>query len=93
MPPAPLPAGPLAPISVPNIITPNGDSHNEQLKISGLVSGEWALTIYSRWGQQVYHSSAYRQDWDAAGLPAGAYYYRLHHPSGRRVVGWVEVMR
>ncbi|WP_254244073.1 gliding motility-associated C-terminal domain-containing protein [Hymenobacter sp. BRD128] len=94
--PAPKPTPPPAPIelSVPNIITPNGDGQNDQLKIAGLVNMEWALVVYNRWGQEVYRSLAYAQDWTAPGLPAGTYYYRLWQPTGGRAyTGWLEVVR
>lgn len=78
---------------VPNIITPNGDAYNEQFRIQGLPPRPCALTIYSRWGQQVYHTPNYTQDWDAQGLPAGLYYYQLQ-PAGQAALnGWVEVVR
>ena len=82
-----------AAIFVPNIITPNGDGHNDQLEIIGLGLDPWALAIYNRWGQRVYASSHYRQDWAAAGLPDGTYYYLLQRPASPTVKGWVEVRR
>jgi gliding motility-associated-like protein len=88
--PAPVPA-PVAELDIPNILTPNGDGLNDKLQIKGLVDNQWSLTIYSRWGRQVYTAAAYRQDWDPAGLPAGLYYYLLQHPTGRAYKGWVEV--
>lgn len=93
--PAPTPAPPPAPqeLVIPNIITPNGDGKNDQLKITGLVNKEWQLVIYSRWGQQVYNSPGYEQNWEAAGQPAGTYYYRLWQPGGRTYQGWLDVVR
>jgi gliding motility-associated-like protein len=79
---------------VPNIITPNGDGQNDRLIIGGLATKDWALVIYNRWGQEVYRSLAYAQDWSAAALPGGIYYYRLWQPaSGRAYTGWLEVVR
>jgi len=80
-------------VFVPNIITPNGDAYNEYLVVEGVTATDCALTIYSRWGQQVYQVSSYRQDWNAQQLPAGLYYYCLQ-PQGKPAVrGWVEVVR
>ena len=78
---------------VPNVLTPNGDGLNDKFKPAGLADNLWSLTIYTRWGQRVYQSAAYQQDWDATGLPAGAYYYLLRHATGREYKGWVEVVR
>lgn len=88
--PAPAPA-PVAELNIPDILTPNGDGLNDKLQIKGLVDNLWSLTIYSRWGKQVYTAAAYQQDWDPAGLPAGPYYYLLQHATGRAYKGWVEV--
>ncbi len=88
--PSPVPA-PVAELNIPNILTPNGDGLNDKLQIKGLVDNLWSLTIYSRWGRQVYTATAYQQDWDPAGLPDGLYYYLLQHATDRAYKGWVEV--
>ncbi|QNP54551.1 gliding motility-associated C-terminal domain-containing protein (plasmid) [Hymenobacter qilianensis] len=80
-------------VFVPNIITPNGDGRNDQLHITGLGTAAWSLSLFSRWGQAVFRTEHYQQDWDAAGLPAGSYYYLLQEPTThRKLVGWVEVV-
>ena len=96
--PPPLPPGipvpaPLPDLVIPNIITPNGDGQNDRFKISNLVDKEWALTIYNRWGKQVYTAPAYQQEWSAEGLAAGVYYYTVRHTTGAQYRGWVEVVR
>ena len=52
-----------------------------------------SLEVYSRWGQRVYQTDDYHNDWDAAGLANGIYYYLLRDADDRRVKGWVEVRR
>jgi gliding motility-associated-like protein len=82
------------PVVIPNIITPNGDRLNEYWVLQGLDPAECALTIYSRWGTQVYATAAYNNHWQAAGLAAGNYYYLLQdRRSGQRYRGWVEVIK
>ncbi|MFD2785068.1 T9SS type B sorting domain-containing protein [Hymenobacter rubripertinctus] len=81
-------------VFVPNIITPNHDGLNDRLEITGLGAAAWALTIYNRWGQPVYTTAHYRQDWTAPGLANGVYYYLLEEPGrGRRLKGWLQVSR
>lgn len=78
---------------VPNVITPNSDRQNDLFVIQNLTSGDWALTLYNRWGRQVYHTSAYHHDWgkDAA---AGQYYYLLRQAATNSTYkGWLEVIR
>ncbi|SHL02302.1 T9SS type B sorting domain-containing protein [Hymenobacter psychrotolerans] len=80
-------------LTIPNIITPNGDTQNERFAITGLQGSGWALTIYSRWGRSVYSTSSYHNDWGQNAAP-GTYYYLLRHaPTGRTYKGWLEVSR
>ncbi|WP_196292857.1 T9SS type B sorting domain-containing protein [Hymenobacter ruricola] len=81
-------------VFIPNIITPNGDGQNDRLRIIGLEDLPWQLSIYNRWGALVYSALPYRQDWDAAGLSSGMYYYFLRQTqTQRQLKGWIEVVR
>ena len=75
----------------PNIITPNGDRLNQFFQLGPGCPPH--LQVYSRWGQLVFDSPAYHDDWSAPGQPDGVYYYLLTYPDGHRVKGWVEVRR
>lgn len=79
-------------LTIPNIITPNGDRLNEQFQILGL-TGAWSLQLYDRWGQQVYTTPAYQNDWGGSAA-TGVYYYLLRQ-QGTVVAykGWLEVIR
>jgi hypothetical protein len=80
-------------IVVPNVFTPNGDQLNEYFapRIGGCPP---RLQVFTRWGQQVYESAAYRNNWAGAGLAEGVYYYLLTPPNGGQVrKGWVELVR
>jgi len=76
---------------VPNIITPNGDDQNQTFQLGPDCYPR--LQIFSRWGRQVFESAAYHDDWAAAGLPSGVYYYLAVYPDGHRLKGTVEVVR
>jgi hypothetical protein len=76
---------------IPNIITPNGDNQNQCFRLGPDCPPR--LQIFSRWGQQVLDAPAYRDDWKAEGQPDGIYYYLLTYPDGRKLKGWVEVVR
>ena len=80
---------------VPNVITPNGDTKNEYFTIPRLhLYPENYLTIYNSWGEQVYEVRNYKNDWNAAGLLNGTYYYILRLVKNDRIIkGWVQVMR
>ena len=88
-------SGPDLPgFAIPNIITPNGDGLNDMFRFRNAPLTNVALHIFNRWGQQVYASTDYQQDWNAAGLPAGIYYYFVVPANnGTPVKGWLEVVR
>jgi len=67
-------------IFVPNAFTPNGDGVNDYWQIPFLDPGLGAeVSVFNRWGQLVYHSSAAKVSWDGRlnGKPqaAGVYVY------------------
>nr|WP_199080808.1 gliding motility-associated C-terminal domain-containing protein [Pedobacter sp. ASV19] len=67
-----------ATLFVPNLFTPNGDGNNDAFEIRGLeLFAQNDLIIVNRWGNQVYKSNNYRNDWTGEGLNEGTYYYVL----------------
>lgn len=67
-------------IDVPNAFSPNNDAINDLWSITGLSSYTRSkITVYDRWGQEVFRSIAYPQPWngDSRGnqVPIGTYYY------------------
>jgi len=64
------------------LVTPNDDGFNDTFIVPCLVNHEGsALTIFNRYGDEVYHSLNYNNTWDGTykgnPLPAGTYYYIL----------------
>ncbi|WEK18273.1 MAG: gliding motility-associated C-terminal domain-containing protein [Candidatus Pedobacter colombiensis] len=67
-----------ASLFIPNLYTPNGDGKNDAFEIRGLeLFAENDLTIVNRWGNEVYKSHNYRNNWTGEGLNEGTYYYIL----------------
>jgi gliding motility-associated-like protein len=64
------------------MVTPNDDGQNDTWKISDYtqISG-CTVTIYNRWGQPVYTTNDYHNEWagtkDNEPLPDGVYYYSI----------------
>lgn len=79
-------------VKIPNIITPNRDSLNDTFK-PRFSCQPTSLEVYSRWGQRVYQSDNYHNNWDARNLPDGIYYFLLRDADGRRQKSWLEVRR
>lgn len=61
---------------IPNLFTPNGDATNDAFEIRGIeLFAENELVIVNRWGNEVYKTSNYQNDWTGDGLNEGTYYY------------------
>jgi gliding motility-associated-like protein/uncharacterized repeat protein (TIGR01451 family) len=78
----------------PNIVTPNGDGKNDVLIIPGIENYPGSkLSIYNRWGNEVYHSDKYNNDWAGRGLSDGTYYYMFNRKDKAGTVkvfkGWI----
>jgi len=62
-------------VSIPNIITPNNDNINDYFFIKGIENQTWRLEIYNRWGNKIFETNNYQNDWNADKNPDGVYYY------------------
>ncbi|MBL4708289.1 MAG: gliding motility-associated C-terminal domain-containing protein, partial [Flavobacteriales bacterium] len=68
-----------------NIFTPNGDGINDLLRFDLLeVFIGSKLTVFNRWGKELFQSSNYQNNWDGGDLKDGTYFYILDidDPSG-----------
>lgn len=62
-------------ITIPNVFTPNGDGVNDYFNIRNLLLYDYRpVVIYNRWGNIVYQSNQYNNDWDGKGVSDGVYY-------------------
>jgi gliding motility-associated-like protein len=79
---------------VPQGFSPNGDNKNDKFEIMGLenYSGV-SLKVVNRWGQEVYSSSDYKNDWDGSGLEEDTYFYVLNIPGTSVKNGFVVLKR
>jgi gliding motility-associated-like protein len=66
-------------IVVANVITPNGDGMNDFLVFENLdisvASNQ--VSIFNRWGNEVFSQPDYQNDWNGDGLSVGTYFYIL----------------
>src|SRR5690606_19049214 len=66
----------VLPLVIPNVIKPDFDGKNEFFVIRTMDRFQkTGPVIFNRWGDHVYESSDYKNDWSAEGLNAGTYYY------------------
>jgi gliding motility-associated-like protein len=62
-------------ISIPNVLTPNGDGMNDRFVIRNLLLYNYrSVIIKNRWGRTVYENNNYNNDWDGSNVPDGVYY-------------------
>ncbi|MBK9292070.1 MAG: gliding motility-associated C-terminal domain-containing protein [Bacteroidetes bacterium] len=83
---------------VQNILTPNGDGHNDVWKIDILNSIRPArVTIYTRSGLKVFESTNYNNDWagtfNGNPLPEGSYFYVIEGARGQVFKGTITLLR
>ena len=83
---------------IPNIFTPNNDGVNDLFEIPCVSDQNSAyLAVYNRWGDEVYRSDSYANQWDGtyngAILPDGTYFYIVQLAGGVRTQGSVEIRR
>lgn len=65
-------------VYIPNVFTPNGNAGNNFFQVKGLEDFENStLQIYNRWGNLLYESKNYKNNWSAEDVPEGTYYYIL----------------
>ena len=65
-------------VTVPNVMTPNGDGWNDIFMIDYISLYDIRkLTIFNRWGTIVYQSEDYQNDWDGGDVADGVYFYVL----------------
>jgi uncharacterized repeat protein (TIGR01451 family)/gliding motility-associated-like protein len=89
----------ILPFHIPNVITPTTvDGDNDTFVIQGLgkfVSND--IVIFNRYGDHVFETEDYQNDWDAPGQVAGTYFYILNtvdKDGGKHEFkGWIQVIK
>jgi gliding motility-associated-like protein len=83
-------------VTLPNIFTPNGDGGNDRFVPFEAFPGKWQLTIFSRWGTEVFTTTDLIQGWNGDDSPAGTYFWVLEPRDGQQGAsraGYVTLVR
>lgn len=81
-------------VILPNIITPNGDDLNDILVFEGLeYLPKSKLRVWNRWGQLVFESDDYKNNWKGDDLSEGVYFYALTLPLGEEYTSTLQLVR
>jgi gliding motility-associated-like protein len=96
--PAPEPNTVHSSLIFPNVFTPNGDGVNDYFVIKNIenLSQRKLVVVNAKTGQKVYESNNYQNNWDAANVPDGAYYYVLeikNEGKNENFYGTVQIIR
>ncbi len=51
-------------VYIPNVFTPNYDGLNDTFLVYGVGISDIAVTIFDRWGEQIYHADQQTKGWD-----------------------------
>jgi gliding motility-associated-like protein len=78
--------------------SPNGDGTNDNFMVQGIERfPNNKLSVFNRWGNQVYEAENYANDWDGTSsgqrLPDGTYFYIFEDGKGNKYSGYVQLQR
>jgi gliding motility-associated-like protein len=83
-----------AEIVVPNVFSPNSDGANDALVFEGAqYYPNTSLSVFNRWGQEVFSSTNYKNTWRGTDMPTGTYFYVLKLVTGKEYSGNVTLLR
>ncbi|MCB0763493.1 MAG: PKD domain-containing protein [Flavobacteriales bacterium] len=81
-------------ITVPNVFSPNGDGYNDFLVFDNVQYYKNTLSVFNRWGQEVYQTANYRNTWRATDVPDGTYFFVLRlSETGKEYTGHLTILR
>ncbi len=71
-------------ITMPNVFTPNGDGDNDVFVPFETFPGNWQLTIFNRWGAEIFATKNASQGWSGTDASEGTYYWILQPLEGQQ---------
>ncbi|RIJ37542.1 ice-binding family protein [Pontibacter oryzae] len=92
------PALALGELNFPNVFSPNGDGNNDTWVIQNLRNyPDNEVTVINRWGNQVYNSKSYKDNWGGDNLSEGTYFYvvrvKMCDGQDKMYKGYVMIVR
>ena len=74
-------------LTLPNIFTPNGDGENDRFLPFEEFPGRWQLTVFNRWGTEVFNTSNIALGWNGGDCISGTYYWIIEPLEGQQGEG------
>lgn len=82
------------PPSIPNIFSPNNDGINDIFYIKDLYKYEsLEFSLFNRWGNEVYKSKKYNNEFDGENLVSGTYFYVIKDGVKSEYKGFITLVR
>ena len=87
---------------IPQGFSPNNDGINDRFVIENTGFKHLSIEIFNRWGNRVYRSTNYKNDWDGKcnegisigqDLPVGTYFYIVRLDGQDKYVGYITLNR
>jgi len=76
-----------------NAFSPNGDGVNDTFELDSWLVGS-RVKIFNRWGEPVFQSESYNNNWGAKNLTVGLYYYEIWSPCLLETyTGWLRILQ
>ncbi|MBL0342777.1 MAG: gliding motility-associated C-terminal domain-containing protein [Bacteroidetes bacterium] len=73
-------------IYIPNAFTPNGDGINDFFEIKTLDLNISTLSIYNRFGEQIYTGTSWNGSFNKTICPEGIYGYTIQQQKGNKII-------
>jgi gliding motility-associated-like protein len=74
-------------LTLPNIFTPNGDGENDRFLPFEEFPGRWQLTVFNRWGTEVFNTNNIALGWNGGDCISGTYYWIIEPLEGQQGEG------
>ena len=78
----------------PNVFTPNSDRLNDVFVITNIEKlPSNHIYIYNRWGNLIYDTENYKNNWSGGDFEDGVYYFILFYPENKEIHGAITILR
>lgn len=89
-----VPTPPPLDLEVYTVITPNGDGKNDKFTIKNIDKFPGSKAeLFNRWGNKVFSSTDYRNDYSPTDLQPGDYIYKVQINDGRIFSGVISILK
>lgn len=68
---------------IPNVFTINNDGTNDNFEVGSKGIRQFSITIYNRWGQELYASDDVHFKWNGGNYGEGVYYYKVIYSTSK----------